>query len=139
MSVFQNLSILAILVATFITFNLGYLWYYKLFAKPWMAAMGLKKDDIDGSNVNIGRAMIGSVTASLATVIGVALLLQLANPVGIIGALSLGLLVWVAFSMTPVFKLIFWEDRPVMLVVIDGFYELTSIILAVLILFYWPF
>lgn len=139
MFAFQTLPALAIVVATLTAFFLGFLWYYKLFAKPWMAAMGLKRDDIDGAGVNIGAALGSSVAASFLSMLGLALVLQLLPAPHLGAALIAALVVWLAFAMTPLLKLIFWEDRPLNLVLIDGGYELSSLLSGAIILTYLPY
>jgi hypothetical protein len=45
---FEGINYLAVLVATVLSFLLGWLWYSPLlFAKPWMAEMGFTKESMD--------------------------------------------------------------------------------------------
>lgn len=132
-----SINPLAVLVATLLSFLLGFLWYGFLFCKPWMTAMGLKSEDIESSGLSMKKAVIGSTAASFATALGIALLMVLLKNSLASTIFATAVLVWFAFSLGPMFKLIFWEDRPFTLFLIDGGYELVSILVVTTILFLW--
>lgn len=54
---------LAVLVAALIPFPLGFVWYGPLFGKPWLASVGLTKED--GANMNPVKVFGGSFVAQL--------------------------------------------------------------------------
>lgn len=135
---FANLNVLAILTATVISILIGFLWYGPLFSKPWMAALGLKTEDVQSSGISMSRAVSGSIVASLATAVALAILFELAGPTHWQSGLLIAGIVWLAFSLGPMFKHIFWEDRPLVLFAIDGGYEFVSIFAAAFILIIWP-
>ena len=132
-----NLNYLAICVATLASFFLGFLWYNILFSKQWMAALGINQEDVRGSGISMGKAISGSTLASFATALGLALLYSGAKTLTWQSGLLVAGLVWLAFSMGPMFKMIFWEDRPVTLLAIDGGYEFVSIFAAAAIIIAW--
>lgn len=132
-----ELSIISIALATAASFFLGFLWYNVLFTKPWMAAMGVTSEDVRSSRISIGWAVMGSLGASLATATGLAIIFALIPTLGWGVGLFLALLVWIAFSLTPMFKMIFWEDRPIALFVIDGGFEFFSIFAVTIVLLAW--
>jgi hypothetical protein len=134
---FGSLNYFAIFVATLVSFFLGFIWYTVLFSKQWMTALGVKPEDVSGSGISMSKAMSGSILASLATALGLALLYSGAKPVTWQTGLLVAGLVWAAFSMGPMFKMIFWEDRPVTLLAIDGGYEFVSIFAAAAIIIAW--
>lgn len=132
-----DINYAGIAVATIASFMWGYFWYYTFFGKPWMKALGLKPEDIATSGISIGKAMTGSFLASLGHAVGIAILFLMLQPVFIEGIL-IGLLIWLVFSLSPMFKMIFWEDRPMTLLLIDGGYEFVSIMTATVIFLLWP-
>ena len=103
-----------------------------------MAALGLRREDIDESGLSMTKAIVGSIVASLATALGISILFSMLQPVSWSLGLSIAAVVWLAFSLGPMFKMVFWEDRPVTLFAIDGGYELASIVLISLIIIAWP-
>lgn len=54
---------LAVLVAALIPFPLGFVWYGPLFGKPWMASVGLTKED--GAKMNPAKVFGTSFVAQL--------------------------------------------------------------------------
>lgn len=80
---------------------------------------------------------MGSLGASLATATGLAIIFALVPTLGWGVGFFLALLVWIAFSLTPMFKMIFWEDRPFALFVIDGGFEFFSIFAVAIVLLAW--
>ena len=133
-----NIDVWAVLVATAVSFLIGGFWYSALFSKPWMAALGINKEDVESSNLSVPKALIGSVVASAMTAFGVAMLLSSADPILWREGVLVALLVWAAFSMGPMFKMVLWEDRPWALLAIDGGYELVSVLAAAAIVIAWP-
>lgn len=126
----------AVVGATLASFFLGFVWYSLLFSKPWMTALGLKREDVDDSGISSTKALLASVFASFLTVMGLAILYAI-QP-GTLGSnLMIAGLVWGAFSLTPMLKMLFWEDRPMTLFAIDGGYELLSVMVAGVILSTW--
>lgn len=133
----SNLNLTAILVATLVSFMLGGLWYCMLFSKAWMVALGINQEDVDDANISMGRALGASAFASLLTAGALGLLLSSATPITWTFGIEVALLVWVAFSIGPMFKMVFWEERPWALFAIDGGYELVSILASAAILIAW--
>ena len=131
---FNQLDIMAIIGAGFASFFLGFVWYSMLFSKQWMSALGINREDVDGSGLSIAKAIFGSLVSSFLTAIGMAVLLHLTSTTVIQQGVFLAIFVWIAFSMGPTFKMIFWEDRPVTLFLIDGGYEFVSIMATTIII-----
>ncbi len=133
----EHVNLWAIAVGVAISFLIGGLWYSLLFCKPWMEAMGINLEDVGSSNLSMPRALFGSVLASSLTAVGLGLLLSRANPVPWHEGFLLAGIVWLAFSMTPMLKMVFWEDRPWRLLAIDGGYEFVSIAAVTAVLIAW--
>lgn len=126
----------AVAVAAIASFMWGYFWYYTFFGKPWMKALGLKPEDISTSGISIGKAMTGSFLASLGHAVGIAMVFAITQPT-FVGGIFLATLIWLVFSLSPMFKMIFWEDRPITLLLIDGGYEFVSIVTTAIIFLLW--
>lgn len=99
--------------------------------------MGLTSEDVRSSGISLGSAITGSLIASLVSVIGLAVLFSFFPNLSLSMGLFLALIVWLGFSLTPMFKLIFWEDRPPSLFAIDAGYEFCSIMAASVVLVFF--
>lgn len=134
----MNLNPFAVVAAGVLSFFVGFVWYTFLFSKPWMKALGISIEDVESSGLSSGRAIAASLGASIATAGGLAAIYAWIGAPSIQLGIAVGVAVWIAFSLTPMFKMIFWEDRPATLFAIDGGYELASILAAALVLLLWP-
>lgn len=47
----SNINFLAVVVATFSTFIVGWLWYGPLFGKAWLSAVGMTEEDVQKKNM----------------------------------------------------------------------------------------
>ena len=132
-----NINVLAVLAAGVLSFVLGFVWYTLLFSRPWMTALGIRIEDVESSGLSSVRAVVASLAASLATAGGLAVLFDLGDVTSLSVGMGVALVVWVAFSLPPMFRMIYWEDRKPTLFAIDGGYELVSIVSAALVLVVW--
>jgi hypothetical protein len=117
----------AILVSALILWFLGAIWYSPvLFAKPWMAMVGMKKDQ--------GQSMVGGMIASL---IGdVFMSLALAHMVLWSGADTfamgalIGFIAWLGFFAAPNYPQSIYERRPFKLFAINNGYMLIGLLIV---------
>ncbi len=137
MNAIMTINVFALAAAAFASFMIGFLWYSILFTKPWMNAMGVTSEDVHSSGISMPRAILASLAASIATAVGMSILFALVPTLDWGTGLSMALVVWFAFSLTPMFKFVFWEDRPAILFAIDGGYEFFSILSIAVILCAW--
>lgn len=133
MPTLPELSPLAIVAAGGVSFFVGFVWYTLLFSKPWMTAMGIKLEDVESSGLSSKSAIAASLLTSVATAAGLAVVFVMLGRGDLGTRLAIAGIVWVGFSLAPLVKMIFWEDRKVTLVAIDGGYELASIVAATLV------
>ncbi|WP_299771168.1 DUF1761 domain-containing protein [uncultured Pseudoteredinibacter sp.] len=131
----MSFNFMALGLATAVSFFGGFFWYSVLFSKPWMKALGIKREDVDGSGLSILRAVSASVVASAATAIGIMVLFSYIQPSSWGLAALFGAGIWFCFSINAMFKMIFWEDRPAILFFIDSGFELFSVVMASLIIY----
>ena len=136
----MNLDInwLATVLTGIAAFMLGSLWYSsRLFGKPWMRAMGLTLNDIKDSEKPMGPALLASLASSLLMCLVMAILLKSLGTNDWQYGVGLGALVYVGFNGASFFRLIFWEDRPITLILISGGYDLCCFMLAGGLLVLW--
>lgn len=102
-----------------------------------MKALGLKPEDIATSGISISKAMSASFLASIGHAVGIAILFAVLQPDLAFG-LIMAFIIWLLFSISAMFKMHVWEDRPLTLILIDGGYEFISIMTAAAIILLWP-
>jgi hypothetical protein len=126
----------AVIISALILWFLGAAWYSPvLFARPWMALVGLKKDD------SKKKSMIGGMIASLIGDLLVAFIL--AHVIGWSGADSagwgafIGFIVWLGFFAAPHFPQGIYEGRPFRLFTINSGYWLVGLLIIGPLLAVW--
>lgn len=123
-----------VLAATVASIAIGMLWYSPLmFAKPWLAAMGLKKTDIGDAGVSPTPGYLASTVCTIGQAYGLGLLVRNLPVSGIGGALAVATAVWLVTSGLANLRLKYFEDRPWKLYLIDeGATLLGYLVMAVL-------
>jgi hypothetical protein len=132
-----HLNLVAILVSAVILWVLGAVWYSPaLFAKPWMAALGITPDPSKKKGLLLG--MISSFVGDfiLAFVLNHFTLWAHATTFGW-GAL-IGFITWVGFFVAPSFPQGIYENRPFKLFFINNGYWLIGLIIVGGLLAIWP-
>jgi hypothetical protein len=126
----------AILVSALFLWFLGAAWYSPaLFAKPWMAMIGIKKDESKKSSMLAG--MIASLICDvvLAFVLDHLIVWSGASTIGW-GAL-IGFMVWVGFFAAPNLPQNIYEGRPFKLFAINNGYWLVGLVVIGSIMAIW--
>lgn len=126
---FAGMNYWAVLMGAVAAWMLGALWYSVL-SKPWMAAAGVSKAQIE-ENTGSVRAFLPFVVAFLAALV---MAWVLAGIMGHLGRLSIkngviaGAFCWFGFTMpTMVVNYTFGRRRP-LLMLIDGAYWLAALL-----------
>jgi hypothetical protein len=129
---------LPVVVGAVAIIAVGMAWYSPLlFAEPWMRAMGITREDIGEAPENATGGYITSSLMALVQAYGLAVgIHSLGLGAWWSGAL-LGAGVWLAFNFSVFLRLVFFEDRPLTLVWINGAYDLVSFALAGAIIGVW--
>lgn len=124
-----HLNHLAILVSAIILWVLGAIWYSPaLFAKPWMAILGLKKEDSRRSFVYLG--MIASFVGDVILAFVLAHIILWAGATGFwLGAVT-GILIWFGFFAAPNLPQHLYEGRPFKLFAINNGYWLLGLFIV---------
>ena len=96
------MNILAIIVAAVVNVILGSLWYSPvLFAKPWVKAMQMKKDDFEKSSKKMGTGMyFPPMVAALVTAVVLSWFIQQLGAHTFVDGLKVGFLGWLGFTTT---------------------------------------
>ncbi len=113
-------------------FALGGLWYSLLFAKQWMAEMGMKKEDMKGG----GKSMFFALLPNLVMVLALAYFVHVTATHGAWRGFYLGLKLGVGFIVAQAVLNNFFQKGNWKLVAIDSGYAVAGLALAGAILAY---
>jgi hypothetical protein len=89
-------NILVILLAGFLFFMLGWVWYGVFFQETWMALAGITQEVAEQ---NMGRSMAVGVVLSLVQATGLAAIINMSNRSGLANGIKAGLLAWLFFAL----------------------------------------
>ena len=138
-----QINVLAVLVATAVTFILGFIWYAKLFAKQWTKQMGYDPNmRPDGKTMAKGMALMVIGNFLFAWVLA----FYLAGWKFIPGSAQMGTLsfainsalsVWIGFFVPVHLSRVAWEKHSWKLFFINSGYHLIATGVVALILVYW--
>jgi Protein of unknown function (DUF1761) len=131
----HNLNLLAVLVSAVILWVLGAAWYSPaLFAKPWMAALGITPDPAKKKGLLAG--MIASFIGDFILAFVMDHIILWAHAGSVHGAF-IGFIVWLGFFAAPNFPQGIYENRPFRLFAINNGYWLVGLIIVGLLLAVW--
>ena len=118
----------AILVSALIKWFLGAAWYSPaLFAKPWAAMVGIRKD---GKNTSMIVGMIASFIGSVVTSLMLAhVVIWSGADTVYLGAL-IGFILWLGFIAAPLCASYIYEGRPFKLFAINTGYWLLGLLIT---------
>jgi Protein of unknown function (DUF1761) len=118
---------MAVLVAAFLQWILGALWYSLLFVKPWMALTGHKQGERPKGAVFY---MILSFFGGLILAFMVAHFVLWSGAATIGEGLFIGFICWLGFVAVPLFFETLYERRPFALFAINSGYWLLSLLIS---------
>jgi|SRR3989344_4496687 len=131
------INYLAVLVAAIAAHVLGFLWYGPLFGKKWMQLMKLTdKDKEKAKQKGMATAMVGSFLSTLVMAGVLAFLVDLAGA-SVANGLMLGFLTWLGFLATSQMGMVFWENKPWALYMLQTGHYLVSLLVMGAILGVW--
>ena len=134
--IFHDLNHLAIIVSAVILWLLGAAWYSPaLFAKPWMALLGINKGATKGSSMIAGMITSFVCDVILAFILAHIVIWTDASTFGW-GAL-VGFIVWVGFIAAPNLPQGIYEGRPFKLFAINSGYWLVGLVIIGGVLAVW--
>ena len=138
-----QINVVAVLVATAATFVLGFIWYAKLFAKPWTKEMGYDPNmRPDGKTMAKGMALMVIGNFLFAWVLafylaGWKFIPGSAQMETLSFAINSALSVWIGFFVPVHLSRVAWEKHSWRLFFINSGYHLVATVVVALILAYW--
>ena len=132
---FTAVNFLAILVSGIAYMGVGFLWYGPLFAKPWMALVGMSEGDLQqGANPVIYLlTFVGALVAAYA----LALIINATQMTTIGGGLEIGVLAGIGFVAPTFGSNYIFARRPLKLYLIDAGYQIVTLAIGGAILGAW--
>lgn len=128
----------AVLVATVVSFVIGFLWYGPLFGKIWAKEMGISEKEMNAPKKGMWKMMIANFVGTLITVYVLAHFLVFLEAKTAIDAIQLGFWIWLGFFLTTtMLGGILWEKKSFTLFWINAIYWLVILDVASLILILW--
>ena len=120
---------LAIIVSALILWFLGAAWYSPpLFAKPWMAMLGIKKGDSNKNSLLAG--MISSLIGDLILSFVLAHFVIWSGATTFAWGAFIGFICWLGFFVAPNFPQGLYENRPFKLFAINNGYWLMGLLIV---------
>ena len=131
---FTGINYLAAIVATLVAYFFGALWYSPiLFGNTWMRALGKGKEDLPAPTLPM---LIGFV-CTFVTALGLELLINGMGLQSLLGGVTIGLVVAVAFIVTNTLSEYLYSGASFRLFWIHAGYRLISILIMSVILGVW--
>ena len=125
-----------VLVSAVILWMLGAAWYSPaLFAKPWMAALGIKPEP--GKKKGLLAGMIASLVGDFILAFALLHIVKWAHAATIHWGAFIGFLVWLGFFAAPNFPQGIYEGRPFRLFAINNGYWLVGLLIVGVLLAVW--
>ncbi len=125
-----------LLVSALILWILGAVWYSPpLFAKPWMAALGITPDPNNKQGLLAG--MIASFIGDFILALVLAHFIGWAHATTVHWGAFIGFLVWLGFFVAPNYPQGIYERRPFKLFAINNGYWLVGLIIVGVLLAVW--
>lgn len=129
----ENVSVVAVLVATFCSMLLGMIWYNPhVFGTFWMELTGIRE------NKDMKSSMLTGFVATCISTYFLAVLLAISGSSNLNDAASMAGLVWLAGSMPTALHKVAWEKSPINLFAINMTGSLLSLMVAAAVLQQWP-
>ena len=133
-----DVNYVAVIVAAFAVFVLGWLWYSPLlFYKPWMRARGIDPvAAMTGAKMPAGKLVI----ELLRCIVLAYIIARFASLLGIsswMGAVHFGLFLWVGFPVILLTGSVLWENIPVKVAVIHAGDWLVKLLVIPIIVSVW--
>jgi hypothetical protein len=135
-----TVNFIAVIIASVISFIVGFLWYGPLFGKLWMKLNNLSDKDIKKAKE---KGMAGMILLSfIGTLITVYVFAILIGALGIggsiAGGIQLGFWLWLGFLVaTTLLGSVLWDNKPWALFLLNSAYWLLNLEVIAIILSFW--
>ena len=131
-----HLNLWPVVVSAVILWLLGAVWYSPaLFARPWMAALGITPDPANRKGLVPG--MIASLVGDFILAFALDHILHWAHAGTLHGGAFIGFLVWFGFFAAPNFPQGIYEKRPFRLFAINNGYWLVGLLIVGVLMAMW--
>jgi Protein of unknown function (DUF1761) len=128
----------AVLVAGVVIFMLGGLWYSLLFAKPWIALMGLTEEQMKaGAGKSMPVMYLSVFVCGLISAYVLAVVINHFENMTILRGAMIGAGCWLGFAGATSYGTALFSLKPKELWLINSGYNLVSFVLAGMILAVW--
>lgn len=118
------INYLAVIAAAILAFGFGALWYGVVLAKPWMAAQGFTKEELEADSRSMGTTFGLTFLGYLFLALVMAMLVDLTKPMDVNQGLWLGLMAWFGFMVPVNLTSVLYARKGLSLFVIDAVYQL---------------
>lgn len=125
--------ILAIVIAAFVSFAVGALWYGPVFGKTWMKLMNFTPESMKAMSMTPARAMTLGFISHLVFA-GVLAQFVLAVDMGVWVAMTLAFWIWLGFYATTTLGGYLWEGKSLKLVAFNMAYQLVGLLVTAAVL-----
>jgi len=133
-----SLNLLSILIAGIVSAVIGFVWYHpRVFGSAWMRLSGITPEMSERGKK---RMHVNATVALLASILGAFVLYSLEMKLGVYdinGAMQLGFWMWAGFVVPALSGIVLWEQKPVLLYVINAGYWLVSFVAMSIVLLYY--
>jgi hypothetical protein len=137
MLIFQ-LNFLPVVVGALFIIILGAVWYSKiLFGNKWMEYLGITMNDIEFSNISMVKSYVITIISAFVTSYIMSVFINSLGIRDFFTGCLVGLLLWLALTLSRELKNLSWNDKPLGLIMIDSGYDLLYSVLVGGILAVW--
>ena len=132
-----DVNYLAVAAAAILAFGFGSLWYGVVFAKPWMAAQGFTREQLEADSGSMGKTFGLTFLVYLFLALVMAMLVDLTNPATVNQGLWLGLMAWFGFMVPVNLTGVLYARKGMSLFVIDAVYQLIIALMVAAVVTAW--
>jgi E3 ubiquitin-protein ligase DOA10 len=134
-----SVNYLAVIIATLVSFFIGFLWYGPIFGKIWMKLNNIKSKDVKKAKENgMLKPMIINFIGTLITAFVIASLIATLNLTTLNAAITLSFLLWIGFiASTTLLGSVLWDNKPWGLFILNGAYWLVNLEILSIIISLW--
>lgn len=130
-------NLLPVLLAGIISAVIGFIWYHpRVFGGAWTRLSGVTPETVERGK---RRMHVYATLALIAGMLAAFVLHSLETKLGIYtiaGAVQLGFWLWAGFVVPALSGIVLWEQKPVLLYIINAGYWLVSFVAMAIVLLY---
>lgn len=132
-----DVNYLAVIAAAMLAFGFGSLWYGVVLAKPWMAAQGFTREELEADSQSMGKTFGLTFLVYLFLALVMAMLVDLTEPADVNQGLWLGLMAWFGFMVPVNLTSVLYARKGLSLFVIDGVYQMIVALMVAAVVTAW--